>query len=248
GCEWEDKSLIVVVPAPIRIPDLGAEGIALAPGEQERRRVEEHANRLFRPEVGELSKHARLGHRPAASDADELGRERDPHLAREVIADVREHQHERAILVVDIQDHVGRALGGTAHSSISKPSWQISSSSIATSFERPFSAGPSHLQGQPRRNTNRITSWRLSSSTTIAPFARRTRASRAALNHCQSARSLVLPRLSVMLEYLTSPGSLRTVMSSEPLRYSMTAISAPIPETSANDARAMPSISTRKFC
>ena len=89
--------------------------------------------------------------------------------------------------------------------------------------------GPVHLVGQPRVKFQRITSLRFSSSMTTAPGARCTRPFIPATSQFQKIKSPVMPHLSVMLVNFFSPGILRTVMSSLPLRYSMGGISTPRP-------------------
>ena len=71
----------------------------------------------------------------------------------------------------------------------------------------------------------------------MEPFARCTWPFIAATSQFQSARSPVMPRLRTMFVNFLRPGIFRTVPASAPLRYSITAISTPSPETSLNEPR-----------
>ena len=182
-------------------------------------------------------------------------RELDTDRRRNRVAAVGEHEVHAIALDVDVEhDFCGpgrrrccsrpeaarggrcsRSVAPSAAYSTSSPSWQISSVSIATSFAAAFSAGPVHLHGQPRR-TNRITSWRLSSSNTIVPSARCTCPSRNRLDPFPEPEIADHTALRAIFVNFFKPGSFRTVMFRS-VRSSIGVTSTSRPETSLNEPR-----------
>src|SRR5690606_39192897 len=128
-----------------------------------------------------------------------------------------------------------------------RPSTASSSVSMATSLFLALKLGPSSLVGHPSRKVQRSASLRPSSSRTIEPPRRSVAPSMTVLRHSHSELSCVQPRFNEMLVNFFRPGSLRTVMSSSPLRYSMTSVSVVSPLHSEKPATSIPSISSRKL-
>src|SRR6185369_4202493 len=136
----------------------------------------------------------------------------------------------------------------TGYFLLTKPSWAISSVSIATSLPVELKLGPVHLVGQASRKFHRAFSFLpSSSSSTIDPFLRWMFPVLACLYQFHRSWSSDIPRFRLMLEYLLSPGSLRAVGPSVPSRYSIGSWEASSPEHSRKPARVMPSISTLKL-
>src|SRR5262245_5694256 len=94
----------------------------------------------------------------------------------------------------------------------------ISKVSIATVALVELNEGPVHLVGQALEKFHRIFSAPVSSNSTIEPFLRSVLPSMAVCRHFHNSSVSVMPRLSVIGEYLFSPDSLRTWLGSVPSR------------------------------
>src|SRR5690349_17466583 len=193
-----------------------------------------------------MAKQTQLRH-ISALDVNQRPVEYAPNVERRPVGQIYQFQEQYALLDDDVHDDAVIGCSHVHSQASSRPSCAISIVSIATSFAVAFRAGPSHFAIHPWTKFQRTTSVPSSSRRMIDPFRRSTFPRTTVCRQSHSSRSSVIPRRRTMFEYLVSPGSLRTVRGSPPMRYSMTAVSLSRPPTSLKAARATPSISTRKL-